>query len=93
MDKSVSSAFILVLLSPKSSKEHMKRDQLSMLKQAPVDHYRFQHQLTGKMSRGWKHEALGGGVSKTKTLTLKVLQHQVILRYADYSPLPCLRIS
>lgn len=35
-----------------------------MLKQAQVDHYRFQHQLTGKMSCAWKHEAFGAGVSK-----------------------------
>lgn len=35
-----------------------------MLKQVQVDHYRFQHQLTGKMSCGWKHEAFGAGVSK-----------------------------
>lgn len=34
-----------------------------MLKQAQVDHYRFQHQLTEKMSCGWKHETFGAGVS------------------------------
>lgn len=40
-----------------------QRDQISMLKQAQVDHYRFQHQLKGKMSCGWKHETFGPGVS------------------------------
>lgn len=46
-----------------------ERDQISLLKQAQGDHYRFQHQLTGKMSCGWKHETFGAGILDQNTLT------------------------
>lgn len=46
-----------------------ERDQISMLKQAQGDHDRFQHQLTGKMSCGRKHETFGAGISDQNTLT------------------------
>lgn len=69
-----------------------------MLKQAQVDHYRFQHQLTGKMSCGWKHETSEAGVSAWTSSDQNTPTESAATSTSDSeacgnaSPFPCLRI-
>lgn len=63
-----------------------------MLKQAQVDHYRFQHQLTGKMSCAWKHETFGAGISARTSSDQNTLTESAATSTSNSeAPFPCSR--
>lgn len=64
-----------------------------MLKQAQVEHYGFQHQLTGKMSCGWKHETFGAGVSARTSSDQNTLTESTATSTSDSEASRLLSIS